>query len=154
MIQRIQSVYFFIVVVLSVIFMTGSILTFINSQGQTAEITFADVKTVPEAASFKPEVSMIPFAILSVLIPVCMLMAIFLFRKRKLQVKIALGTLCLEIVVIGTAIYYYFHFKRLGWEVIPGLRVTIPVVSVILTFLGIRGIRKDENLVKSYDRLR
>jgi hypothetical protein len=32
--------------------------------------------------------------------------------------------------------------------------VVLPVIYIILTLLAIRGIRKDENLVKSYDRLR
>lgn len=36
----------------------------------------------------------------------------------------------------------------------PGYGMIFPIVAVFLVFLGIRGIRKDEEKVRSVDRIR
>jgi hypothetical protein len=39
-------------------------------------------------------------------------------------------------------------------EIMYGLGLLIPVISMVLSFMAIRGIRKDEALVRSAERIR
>jgi len=89
------------------------------------------------------------------IIAVLAMITIFLFKKRKLQT-----TICYTILFLLALIYVlYFFFDRpvLSFqELFPKLRFTIvfPFIAFILTYLAIRGIKKDEKLVRSLDRLR
>ncbi len=154
MIQRIQSVYLLLVIILSAIFMTGPVLTTNNSQGQTLQVTF--MKVTPQSGTDATDGGnkILAVTVLSVLIPSVALIAIFLYRNRRIQLKAVIITLCSEIILIGYTAYYIIQLKTITTEIVPGFRVILPLVYVILTLLAIRGIRKDENLVKSYDRLR
>ena len=59
-----------------------------------------------------------------------------------------------RIVAIALGAHYLYLMKRervMLWYLI---RIVIPVVNLILLLLASRGIKKDDDLVKSYDRLR
>jgi len=81
---------------------------------------------------------------------------IFLFKNRPLQLRLCL----LGIVVsVGLLILEYKdavddknspNFTQGSWQ--PG--IILPILIIIALFLAIRGIRKDQKLVKSLDRLR
>jgi hypothetical protein len=155
MIQRIQSVYLLLAVLLSVLFMTGNILTCNDPAGKKAELTFSGQKFSTPDNSSSGTIEIIPFTVLSVLVPVTALVAIFLFKRRKIQLKASILAVSLEILLAGTGIYYSLVlFRDLPGKIVPGFRAIIPLVSVLFILLAIRGIKKDENLVKSYDRLR
>jgi drug/metabolite transporter (DMT)-like permease len=81
--------------------------------------------------------------------------AIFLFKKRKIQMKLAGAIILLAIVHIGLMLYYIFWVtEKFQAELVPVYRMFIPVLILIFGILAYLGIRKDENLVKSLDRLR
>jgi predicted PurR-regulated permease PerM len=80
------------------------------------------------------------------------LITIFLYKTRKLQLRLALAGLLASVVLI---VMYYLNSKKF----IPGqgsLDLTALIVMGIpfFFFLAIRGIYNDENLVKSADKLR
>jgi hypothetical protein len=53
------------------------------------------------------------------------------------------------------SIYYSGNIiKAYHASLIPGFKVAIPVVILVLSVLAYNGIKKDDNLIKSYDRLR
>ena len=84
------------------------------------------------------------------------LVAIMLFKNRKSQYRLTMTTLFLTIGFIFLEYYVIEDFKKdnviqTGSYQIAAL---LPVVMVILLILAARGIRKDEKLVKSLDRLR
>jgi hypothetical protein len=55
----------------------------------------------------------------------------------------------------GAVAYYILIFiQSHNVSLVPGIKTFIPVVTIILSILAYRGIKKDEALVKSYDRLR
>lgn len=81
---------------------------------------------------------------------------IFLFRNRKLQIRICVYSIILEFGLIGLMYYFWVVILR---EVpmesyVIGIPVVFPAVAVILTYLAFRGIRKDEILIRSMDKLR
>ena len=61
----------------------------------------------------------------------------------------------LIVILIGCIAYYAFYVTRnFNAEMLPALNLVIPVLMLIFTYLAFRGIRKDDRLIKSYDRLR
>ena len=90
------------------------------------------------------------------------LTAVFLYKRRLLQIKLCVVNILLLIGFYGA----YFLLPAAcggggscalagdaGVTVCP-IAMVIPAVAIVLSFLAIRGIKKDEKLVKSYDRLR
>ncbi len=75
---------------------------------------------------------------------------IFLFKDRKLQIKLCLLGL---LVSIGILILYILGMNKLLAST-PALWSILPVVIIISYFMAFRNIRKDEKLVKSLDKLR
>jgi hypothetical protein len=66
--------------------------------------------------------------------------------------------MALIIMIVLSILYsgYYAYLAISNYEAVftPGLKMVLPVILLILSMLAYRGIRKDELLVKSYDRLR
>jgi hypothetical protein len=85
------------------------------------------------------------------------LIAIFLFRKRPLQMKMSL------IALLATMAYCFINWMRIK-EIFAnnkmisnysfGLATITPYFAIVFILLASLGIRKDEKLVKSLDRLR
>lgn len=88
--------------------------------------------------------------ILTVSIAVAALVTIFLFKDRKMQLKVTVGVLAVSLINIGL---YYLQMKNF---IEGNLDLTALIVFSIPVFLILagRGIWKDEQLVKSVDRLR
>jgi hypothetical protein len=82
------------------------------------------------------------------------LVTIFLFRQRVWQIRL---TGFSSILLIGYyAVLAAFVMMSVPAEVTCSLRWTVclPFVALVLNWLAIRAIGKDEMLVKAYDRLR
>ncbi len=77
------------------------------------------------------------------------LVTIFLYKDRKLQFRLALTGLVISVLIV---ILFFSEIKML-----PGV-IALSSVFVFLVpvfyFLAIRGIRKDEKLIKSLNKLR
>jgi hypothetical protein len=90
-----------------------------------------------------------------ILIPVLALVTILLFKDRKIQVCCAYVEIILATgLVLASLFYSYLIIVRYNTSIVPGIKMAIPVAILILSILAYRGIRKDDRLVKSYDRLR
>jgi hypothetical protein len=50
--------------------------------------------------------------------------------------------------------YLFWVIGKYHSELIPGFKMFVPLVILVFGILAYVGIKKDENLVKSYDRLR
>lgn len=88
--------------------------------------------------------------ILSVAVGLLALITIFLFKNRKLQIRLSLLGIVLQLV---TLVIYFHQIKTYvqgNFTLTSALSFVIPVFF-ILAWLG---IRKDEKLIKSMDRLR
>ncbi len=78
---------------------------------------------------------------------------IFLYKKRILQIRFTVFTIVLLFGLFGLFFYFtYAGFDEI--EVAFKIPVAFPIVAVILDYLAIRGIGKDEALVRSMDRIR
>lgn len=81
------------------------------------------------------------------------LVAIFLFRTRKLQLRFSQASIFLVIVSLVYGIMLWYNDNAAAQaEPEPGL--ALPILALVFAFLAGLNIRKDEKLVRSADRLR
>ncbi len=84
---------------------------------------------------------------------VLVLINIFLYQYRPVQLKINLLTIAVLIILLGVTVYVLY----LSGEIVfskKGIEGFFPLPVIILLGLANRHIRKDETLVKSLDRIR
>ncbi len=89
------------------------------------------------------------------LILATIIFTIFQFRNRSLQIK--LGYINILLLIGLMVLIYFFAWNSsnaLGGSYALKLQTSFPLVAAVFTYLAIRGIVKDENLVKSIDRIR
>ncbi len=152
MIQRIQSLYLFLTILLSTLFLSGDYLMFINSSGAHAGLGITGLTGFPS-----PGFNGLVWYIVTVAVAAAAglaLFSIFLFRKRILQTRLTVysGVLTLLAAIAMAA----FIFSAISEQAKPlfCFRSVLPLLNLVLLFLAYRSIRKDEDLVKSLDRLR
>jgi hypothetical protein len=72
-----------------------------------------------------------------------------------LQMKFALGLIFILLILVVTLIYISLRIEvKFDAVFMPGIISFLPLLMFIFAFLAWRSIRKDEDLVKSYERLR
>ncbi|HAQ17846.1 MAG TPA: DUF4293 domain-containing protein [Prolixibacteraceae bacterium] len=79
--------------------------------------------------------------------------AILSFRNRTRQIRVIVFAILLLIGVVGM-FYYFTYFSFSGSKISFKMGAVFPVVAIILDYLAIRGIKKDEALIRSIDRIR
>jgi len=93
--------------------------------------------------------------ILNAAIGVFSFVVIFLFKNRSLQLKACRLVLILIFIMIGLLFYTSDTLSNgLDQKVIFKIGTYLPLLQVIFVFLAHRGIKKDDELVRSADRLR
>lgn len=152
MIQRIQTIFFFVITILmgSIFFFPYAELLVENEQIYTFNFNglFLDGK---EGFYLKT----IPPIILLTIITLISFVSIFLYKKRILQMRINVINLVLMLGYVGLNYYYIKNFSsQLNGIISYNFIVIFPFISVILTYLAIRAVGKDEALIRSLDRIR
>ncbi len=94
--------------------------------------------------------------VMSAIIPLITLVTIWLYKHRQLQIRLTVFNSLLMLGYYGMFFLYLYYFKgRYEAEAVHVLLPAIfPLVCIVLNILAIRGIAKDDALVKSYERLR
>ena len=155
MIQRIQSLFLLLTSLLSILFLSGSFLTFLNSSGTEITMNFRGILESSVAGNPQMIRSLIPLTVIMLIICLLSFAAFFLFKQRKIQLKLTLSLIILTILFIGMMLYYIFWVTgKYQTELVPGFKMFIPLLILVFGILAYLGIKKDENLVRSYDRLR
>lgn len=155
MIQRIQSFYLFITSVLSFGFISGGIINFSELTGSSIKVTFSTILREGGMLATVVIQDVLPLTILIILIPIISMVTIFIFKNRVIQLIFAKILLVLiSVFIIALAVYSYLIMNKYDAELILGFKMFLPLIQLIFSYLAYRGIKKDDNLVKSYDRLR
>ena len=79
---------------------------------------------------------------------------VFLYRKRPLQAKLCIVNIILCLVWYATYAYYAFSVLASVGTVHHKFSGCLPLVAIILFVMAYRGIKADEDLIKSMDRIR
>lgn len=91
--------------------------------------------------------------IIIVLIVAVHLVSIFSYKNRPLQKKIVLVGMISLLGLFGLLFYTaYFSFE--GAKISFQTGFIFPLIAIIIDYLAIRGINKDEALIRSIDRIR
>jgi len=155
MIQRIQSLYLSLITLISLLFIKGSYLVFSEKSGSFIRVTFNGI--FRDNMGQNPDLieKMLPLSALIILIPVISLITVFVFKSRKIQMRLSLILIILIIIFVAALIYVSFGtISKFDATIIPGIKMILPILLFVLSILAYMGIRKDDLLVKSYDRLR
>ena len=150
MIQRIQTLYLFLVVVLGTLLCVFSPVQFL----------------LPEATEYVSLSVMDkwPLAVMTIAVPVLAMVTIFLFKRRLLQARLNIMNVILcfgyyAMLALYTAYVVKGH-EMIGEQTLAGadwylnVWAGIPLVNVVLLMMATRRILKDEALVRAADRLR
>ena len=147
MIQRIQTIYIFFAAVITALLLTldfaelavdGQLYVF-NAKGiiSDGQILFDGL----------PVMGFIG------LITLLHLVIIFLYKKRIRQIRFLSFTIILLLGLVGV-MFYFLYAAFVGAEIVFKIPVVFPVLAVILDYLAIRSIGKDEALIRSLNRIR
>ena len=80
--------------------------------------------------------------------------SIFMFRNRKLQFVLGRLNIILNFILLGLFVYRSLNLSG-GTNVSEkGIGMLLPIFSIVFLVLANKAIKKDEDLVKSVDRLR
>lgn len=82
------------------------------------------------------------------------LLTIFLFKNRQLQFVLGRINILLNFILLGVFVYWSPTISGETFVSEKGIGMMIPIISIVLLVMANRAIKKDENLVKSVDRLR
>ena len=145
MIQRIQSIYLLTASLLSGAFPVSlSLWVQIEKNSPVYALDLFSGKSVIE--TLIPSCFLIS-ALISILV-------IFLFKHRKLQLKLGRVIILINLFLLGLLIYLSLTLSGEAAVSKKGIGMLIPVFTILLIILANRAIKKDEDLVKSVDRLR
>ncbi|MES2543406.1 MAG: DUF4293 domain-containing protein [Bacteroidota bacterium] len=83
------------------------------------------------------------------------LVSILFYKKRQHQFVLGRLNIILNLILLGLFVY---HSLNLSGETVTvsekGIGMFLPIVAIVLLVLANKAIKKDEDLVKSVDRLR
>ncbi|MBC8046634.1 MAG: DUF4293 domain-containing protein [Fimbriimonadaceae bacterium] len=138
MIQRIQTIYLFLAAIICILFLMVP----------SAENAIEGV--VVEEFDFFARDNIYSAAI-SIAVAFLSFAAIFFYKNRKLQIRIAFISIALLFVLIAQT---YYALTQSAEDYSITYFIATPFIAIVFLFLAIRSIRKDEALVKSMDRFR
>ncbi len=157
MIQRKQTLFLLLAALLVLATWLAPIATYRTNaevyELMTHGLYTADGVEVPDAGP------RMPFSIVLSVLGAALFAAIFMYANRKRQMRFVRGTYLLMLAIIA---FMFITDNSIQSYLGPDGRVDhsygpsfiMPVIALILTFMADRGIKADEDLVRSMDRLR
>lgn len=137
MLQRIQTIY------LVVVFILAGILPFVFSLWK-----FEDGKEFYFMSN-------IVYQIILGLITSLTVLSILSFKKRQQQFVFNRLNMILNLILLGLFVYRSLNLSGETPVVSEkGIGMFLPIISIVMLVLANKAIKKDEDLVKSVDRLR
>jgi FtsH-binding integral membrane protein len=156
MLQRIQSIYLLAasLVLFALYFFPLAHNVYVNNASVTIMVTgiFQDVNGVKK--SIESFTALTAITAVVALIP---LVIIFLFKNRKQQLALCYGTI---LVLFGYSFWMAQTVKKAVGEGVQldthtmGIGLFLTSISIVMLLLATKGIKNDEKLIKSADRLR
>ncbi|MDP5093040.1 MAG: DUF4293 domain-containing protein [Polaribacter sp.] len=143
MIQRIQTIYLILTSIVS-----GGLI-FIFNLWKVAEKKIFIVDLFSQESI---QLKMIPVAFLAS--SILAIVTIFLFKNRQLQFVLGRINILINLFLLGLLIYLSLTVSGEASVSEKGIGMFLPILAILLLVLANKAIKKDEDLVKSVDRLR
>lgn len=157
MIQRIQTIFLAIVVLLGVV---ASFLSLLEFNGGEATYVMNLYKTTIGTGNTEVLTKNMGVGVLQGVIQLLAIVIIFLFKKRQLQIKLGkLTILLISLQIAAIVLYSDVVREAIGpnpEDVVVSFKfgAIIPVLSLVFTYLAVHFIKKDDKMVRAADRLR
>lgn len=135
MIQRIQTIWLLLAATFSLLSLKFSFYSGVRENNVFSELNGS---------------SNFLLLITSVAIALVALVTIFLFKNRKLQMQLSILGFLLQVIAVVIYVLQTQKFTEGNFTLTAVLTLLIPIFFI----LALMGIRKDEKLIKSMDRLR
>ena len=142
MIQRIQSIYLLLATLIS-----GGLI-FIFNLWSSEEQKMYVMDLLKEDSILLNGISF-----LFLLSAILSFGAIFLFKKRQLQFVVGRISILINLLLLGVLIYVSLMLPGEMKISEKGIGMFLPILAILLIVLANKAIKKDEDLVKSVDRL-
>lgn len=152
MLQRSQTLFLLGAFVLSLVLLTGPLARF-TLEGNEFVLKHSGLISVDGE---KGTLASWPLTLYFVLVAVLAFLNIFFYKNRMRQMRISVFLILLNAGMVGMMFYYVAVVKNQleGAIIVHNWRFIIPAICMILLYLAFRRIRRDELLVKAYDRIR
>ena len=154
MIQRIQTLYLLIADLLIAILFFVPLADIAGKDGHLYLLNYAGFQsegTVGGTILINPW----PLQILIGAVVVGLLLIIFQFNDRVRQIKFSYLAISLQLILTGLICFYAWSgSNQLSGTFSLKTFCTFPLIAAVIIYLAIKGMVKDENLVKSIDRIR
>jgi hypothetical protein len=136
MLQRIQTIYLTLAaVIVAGLYIWFPVIT--NTEGETV------------ISNQEPFVFGLIFGSIALTI-----IAILTFKKRQAQFVLNRLNIILNFVLLGVFVYRSLNISGETLVSEKGIGVLLPIISIVFLAMANKAIKKDEDLVKSVDRLR
>ena len=135
MIQRIQSVYLILVAVLA-----------------AAVPIWFPLWEIDGVAQFAYDHAWIKYCFIG--IAVLAILSLISYKDRKRQFVLNRLNMLLNLILLGVFVYHSLNLSGETAVSEKGIGMLVPIFSIVLLVLANKAIKKDEDLVKSVDRLR
>lgn len=160
MIQRIQSLYLGLIALISIVLNFLPVVSLVPSgaNGSTAlyHLSYLSARQISEGVD-SVLVWFWPLFIISIMVAALSLFVLLQYKNRKLQLRLTQLLFLFSLVSLVVLVY---EVDTVGKIAGPDYRTTfsvyaaLPVLQLLFCRLAARAIRKDEELVRSADRLR
>ncbi len=156
MIQRIQTVFLILVIIVQIVLFFTPLAVFISDLSYY-KLFLTNMKNMtPDSSLDMSFLIALPLAIMNSVIIIIAGITIFKFKNRILQIRLnRFNILLIAILVVGILFGYpQWMLNRAGADVTYEYGAYLPLISIVFLFIANIYIGKDEKLVRSADRLR
>lgn len=156
MLQRIQTVYLALAVIALMLVFFVDVAHFTDPSGIESQLNYYSLNKANGETS-SPELGLLPVSILSITAAL-LFVSITRFRNRDLQRKLVRFSYILILLSVIATWYFvdqnYWVLEIQEPDLTYHVGFYLPFVAFAFAFLANRSIKKDEELIKSLDRIR
>ncbi|HOI27369.1 MAG TPA: DUF4293 domain-containing protein [Paludibacteraceae bacterium] len=150
MIQRIQTLYLLIVLILTSFVLACPLMELFNDTAGLFDLRVLGVYQNGELLYCTW-----PLLVLAVFNQLLTLGSIFMFKNRILQMRMCMLNILLFIgFCVMFAVYAWICKEKFTASINGNIPMVFPLVNILLTYLAWRAIGKDEALIRSLNHLR
>ena len=154
MIQRIQTLYLLIADLLIAILFFVPFAEIAGKDGRLYLLNVVGLQAEGTTGGAL-QINTWPLQILMGVLLLGFILIIFQFKNRVWQIKLSYAAILMELILTALIGFYAWSGStQVGGTFSLKIFFTFPLVTAVIVFLAIRGMVKDENLVKSIDRIR
>lgn len=155
MLQRVQTIWLFFATAAIFSLFLFPYIQVLNTDGTARALKVSGIYQNINGQVMQTE-SFMALTIATIILGLLPFLIIFLYRNRKKQITLCYLTI---IAILGFSFWLVQTAKNILGEITLqfdhyGVGVILPSLAILFIILALRGIRNDEKLVRSADRLR